>query len=329
MNIKHASLTLRQLSYFVAAADCGSILEAARRLGVTQPTVSSALVKLESLLGVQLFIRHHAKGIALTRMGRTLLPDARTLIGQAIAIEEQAKTLLSEPIGSIVLGCYPSLAPLFVPALVDHIRNKYPLLSLTVIEGTEDKFLPLLETGEADMAICYGDCLPPHLFRLVLCRANPHVIVSAHHPLANRGQISLGEIASEPFILLDTMPGRRYFMSIFQALNLEPEIAYRSETFEVVRGLVGRGVGYSILVSYPQSHRTYEGLDVVCLPIVEETPKASICIARVPSSCPTRAVAVVQDSCRSIAGNLLIPGNARGPHDNFDRKAENRVKISI
>ena len=323
MNIKHPSVTLRQLSYFVTAADSGSVLEAARRLGVTQPSVSSALVKLESLLGVQLFVRHHAKGIALTRMGRTLLPEARTLIGQASAIEEQAKTLSGKPIGPIVLGCYPSLAPLFVPALVDQIRSAYPLLTLTVIEGTEDRFLPLLETGEVDMALCYGDCLPDHMFRLVLCRANPHVIVSAHHPLAGRRRISLAEIASQPFILLDTMPGRRYFLSIFRTLNLEPKIAYRSETFEVVRGLVGRGVGFSILVSQPLSLRTYEGLGVVCLPIVEDTPKALICIARVPSSRSTRAVTIVQDLCKSIASTLKIPGNTRTPFGNGARETAN------
>ena len=304
MNTKNSTTTLRQLIYFVTTADCGSVKGAALRLGVTQPSVSSALVKLEGILGVQLFLRHHAKGVALTQMGHELLPQARELVNRFAAFEEQARSLSSEPIGTIALGCYPSLAPLFLPALIERISAEFPGITLNVIVGTEDKFLPQIETGKVDLAICYGDCLPQHMFRLILRTARPHAIVSGSHPLAECSEVSLGELAHQPFILLDTMPGRRYFPSVFQAL-----IAHTSESYEVVRGLVGRGVGYSMLVTRPDTLRSYEGREIVSLPIVEDTPIALICLARMPTSRTTRAVEILQKLCLEIAKGLRLPGD--------------------
>lgn len=309
MTIKNSKTTLRQLIYFVSTADCGSVKGAANRQGVTQPSVSSALAKLEMQLGVQLFLRHHARGVVLTQMGQELLPKARDLVSQFQAFEEQAMSLSCEPVGTIALGCYPSLAPLFLPALIERTSVDYPGIRLNVIEGTEDKFLPQLEAGEVDMAICYGDCLPQHMLRLTLRTARPHVIVSGSHPSAGRMEVSLGELADQPFILLDTMPGRRYFPSIFQALNLTPNIAYTSECYEVVRGLVGRGVGYSLLVTRPDTHSSYEGREIASLPIVEDTPTALICLVRMPTARTTKATEIVQKLCMSIARKLRLPGD--------------------
>ena len=64
-----AHYTLRQLKYFVATVEAGSVAQASRQLYIAQPSVSSAIKALEDSFGVQLFIRHHAQGVSLTSVG--------------------------------------------------------------------------------------------------------------------------------------------------------------------------------------------------------------------------------------------------------------------
>ena len=76
-------LSLRQLRYVVAAADAGNVTEAARRLNVSQPSISSAIAELEAYVGAPLFVRHHARGVTLTPAGERIVNDARLLLKHA------------------------------------------------------------------------------------------------------------------------------------------------------------------------------------------------------------------------------------------------------
>jgi DNA-binding transcriptional LysR family regulator len=75
--------TLRQIEYFIATAETGSITLASERLSISQPSISTAITHLEGELETQLFVRHHAKGLSLTTAGRSLLVEAKMLIQQA------------------------------------------------------------------------------------------------------------------------------------------------------------------------------------------------------------------------------------------------------
>ena len=77
------NISLRLLRYVTAAADCGNVTEAARRLQVSQPSVSAAIAELEQMLGVTIFVRHHAKGVTLTPAGQRLINEARLLLKHA------------------------------------------------------------------------------------------------------------------------------------------------------------------------------------------------------------------------------------------------------
>jgi DNA-binding transcriptional LysR family regulator len=97
--------TLRQLEYFLAAADAGSITEAAQNIPVAQSSVSAAIAQLEAALGVQLLIRHHAQGISPTAEGRQYLERARALLRNADELERFAAGLTAELSGTLHLGC--------------------------------------------------------------------------------------------------------------------------------------------------------------------------------------------------------------------------------
>jgi DNA-binding transcriptional LysR family regulator len=78
-------------------------------------------------------------------------------------------------------------------------------------------------------------------------------------------------------VLLDAPPSSRHTLSLFERAGLEPNVRYRTTDFEVTRSLVGRGLGYSILVQHPAVDRSYEGLEIVSRPL---TPAAD------PGRCP-------------------------------------------
>jgi DNA-binding transcriptional LysR family regulator len=78
--------TFRQLAYFIAAAETGSITLASKKASISQPAISTAITHVERELGVQLFLRHHAQGLSLTPAGRVLLREARQLLKQADAL---------------------------------------------------------------------------------------------------------------------------------------------------------------------------------------------------------------------------------------------------
>jgi len=75
--------TFRQLGYFIAAAETGSITAASQRASISQPAISTAISHIERELDVQLFLRHHAQGLSLTPAGRALLREAKQLLKQA------------------------------------------------------------------------------------------------------------------------------------------------------------------------------------------------------------------------------------------------------
>lgn len=89
--------SLAQLRYFVVSAEVGNISEAAERLCASQSTVSSAVMRLERQLGVQLLLRHHARGVTLTPSGRHLLREARDLLGRARNLKARGDALAGAP----------------------------------------------------------------------------------------------------------------------------------------------------------------------------------------------------------------------------------------
>ena len=108
-------VSLRQLRYVVAAAEAGNVTEAARRLSVSQPSISSAIAELEGFVGVALFIRQHARGVTLTPAGARIVNEARLLLKHAGEFSQNALDLSNELKGEIIVGCFLTLAVRFMP----------------------------------------------------------------------------------------------------------------------------------------------------------------------------------------------------------------------
>jgi len=98
--------TLRQIEYFIATAETGSITLASERLSISQPSISTAITHLEGELETQLFVRHHAKGLSLTTAGRSLLVEAKMLIQQAERLYTIASEVNEKIRGQLSLGWF-------------------------------------------------------------------------------------------------------------------------------------------------------------------------------------------------------------------------------
>ena len=101
--------TLRQIEYFIATAETGSITLASERVNISQPSISTAIAHLEDELGTQLFIRRHAQGLSLTSAGRLLLVEAKRLIEQAEHVYSVASEVGERVRGQLSLGCFITL----------------------------------------------------------------------------------------------------------------------------------------------------------------------------------------------------------------------------
>ena len=121
-----AQYTLRQLEYFVAVAETGSVTKAAQAIHLSQSALSTALVELERALDVQLFLRHHARGVTLTQGGEQLLVASRRLLLQASELADEARGLGNDVSGTLHLACFGVLAPYLLPELLAEAAIRLP-----------------------------------------------------------------------------------------------------------------------------------------------------------------------------------------------------------
>lgn len=270
--------SLRQLEYFVAIAEAGSLSGAAEELRVSQSGLSQSLTDLERALEVQLAVRRKAHGVALTPTGTQVLRHARDLLrhGEDLANIAAGGDSLR---GVLSLGCYVTLAPTTLPPLLEEFNEVHPDVRIDFVEGTQDVLQRRLLAGELDLAVLYDMEVQPEMERAVIDTARPHVLLAAEHRFANDPTVSLVNLAAEPMVLLDAPPSSHNTLAIFDRLGVTPEVRYRPTTFELARALVGRGMGYALLVQRPANDRTYEGKKVVVKEISEPVGDFRILLA--------------------------------------------------
>ncbi|MFC6486765.1 LysR family transcriptional regulator [Nitratireductor sp. GCM10026969] len=268
--------SLRTLKYIVAIADTGAMTEAARQLNISQPSISSALNAAEEALGIQLFVRHHARGVTPTVAGRRFVNEARLLLKQARDFERSIDSLGASMTGEITVGAFVTLATRYMPGLLSEFATRMPGITVRLKEGNQQEVVEDLLTGRTELALAYAYALPSEIEGERLIDLPPYLLLSADHPAASKPAVSLKEVAGEPFILLDLPHSRDYFMNLFMTCGVLPKIIYRSQSYELIRGLVGRSCGYTIHNALPGTSLTYDGSFVTARPIVEKLPAVQV-----------------------------------------------------
>jgi DNA-binding transcriptional LysR family regulator len=307
--------SFRQLEYFVAAGETGSVTRAAQGVHSSQPTVSAAIAKLERALGVQLFVRHHAQGLSLTPEGRRFLSEAKALLRHASDVERFATALNDEVAGTLDLGCLVTLAPLVAPSLVRGFRARHPRVHVDLVESHQDGLLQRLRGGLASMALTYDLQLPDDIAFEPLADLPPHALLPAGHRLALRRRVTLAELAPEPHILLDLPLSREYFLQLFAQAGIEPNVALRSEHPETIRSLVANGFGYTIVNALPLTDVALDGSPVVAVPLRGEPRPMRLGLATLRGIRETRTMSAFAQHCRDAITPAGVPGMPARPQE--------------
>lgn len=295
---RDANFTLVQLRYFLAAAELGSMTAAAQRINVSQSAVSTAVTHLERELGVQLLIRRHAKGLELTAAGERFLHELRGFLTHADELTESARSLGSDLVGELAVGCFQTLAPFCLPRLLRAFAERQPAVRIEVHEGDTPAVQESLRTGVCELALLYDLDLDADIEHEVLAMAPPYALVAEGHRLAKGGPARLADLADEPMVLLDLPVSRDYFQSVAAKAGVTPRISHRTSNYETVRSLVAAGYGWSLLNQRPAHDHTYDGSRVVALPIADRLPALPVVLAKLRGVRLTGRAQAFASTCR-------------------------------
>jgi DNA-binding transcriptional LysR family regulator len=272
--------TLRQLEYFDTIAGEGSLSAAAHRCRVSATALALALDELERNMQVQLVVRRKGKGVTLTPAGATLLRHAQQVLAGAEAFVDEAAQSTSGLKGRLLIGCFPTLTPFFLPAAMESFAREHPGLELQFAEAPTAELHEMLLGGQADAAVLYGVDVSKQVQFEPIREYRPYVIVSESHRLAGHASVRLADLEDEPLIQIDMRPSRQNTEHIFASLGMRPTIRYATTNYELARCLVGRGLGYSLLIQRPASRVTYDGHAVVSLELEDELAPTVVGLAR-------------------------------------------------
>lgn len=274
------NLSLRTMSYFVAAAHNESLSKAAQAVGVSQSAISVAIDAMEEELGLRLFHRQRSKGVFLTASGRDALVRIQAILDQVDNFKAEMSGRNEDISGELHVACFSPIAPIVLTPIMKSFVQAYPTVRINILEGNVRHVFDSVHRGEADVGISYDEAdISAGLSHELLAVVPPHVVVPVDHAFARLDRVSLDQLASKPLILLDLPSSREYYSSLFETAGINPNFVYRSGNYEMVRSLVGAGLGFALLQSRPPEQMTYSGARVVCKPLAEDTRKSKLMIA--------------------------------------------------
>jgi LysR family hydrogen peroxide-inducible transcriptional activator len=195
-------MNLRDLRYLLALADHAHFGRAAEACGVSQPTLSVQLRKLEGELGVMLFERGRA-GVTPTEAGGRLLGHARAAVAEADALLALARSLRDPLAGRFRLGIIPTLAPYLLPLVFAPLRERLPALEIEPWEDQTAALLERLRAHELDAALLATPALQPGLEARELFAEPFLAALPPDHPLAARAEVSEAELAPDILVLAE------------------------------------------------------------------------------------------------------------------------------
>ena len=280
--------TLKQLRYYVTAAEFGSISKATQTLNVSQPSISAAIANLEAEFGIDFFVRHHAKGISLTRAGAQFFRAAKRLLADADQLDQYVTELSQEISGSVEVGCVLTLAPLIMPSVIASFLDRHSKVQISCRELDHGAMVDGLHDGELELAVMYDLPIPDDLEFTLIAQLPPYAVVSDRHRFKERGAASLQELADEPMILLDLPHTAKYFQTIFLQLGIRPNIFHRTSSPHMVRSLVANGLGYSLLNAPLRNDRSLDGKPIRRLALNNDIPPLKVGVVTLRDQRSTR-----------------------------------------
>lgn len=201
---------------------------------------------------------------------------------------------------TLSIGCFHTFGPYFLPQIIQRMTDNDPTQTIRLVEGDQRRVLESLQAGETEIALLYDLDLPGDLTIVPLTEVKPYVLLAEGYPLADKPSLTPADLADYPMILLDAPPSRDYFIGILENAGITPQIAHRSSHFEMVRGFVGRGLGYTLLATKPASPMTYDGQALVSRQLIAQAEPSRIVLVQRENTSLSRMAKQFQQFCEEI-----------------------------
>jgi DNA-binding transcriptional LysR family regulator len=240
-------MELHQIQYFQTVARTQHFTQAAELLSISQPALSRSISKLETELGAPLFERR-GRNVVLNHYGELFLQRVERAIEELEVGKREIQDLINPDHGTVALAFLHSLGSQFVPELLSSFRMKHANVNFQLYQAATKMILEQLRSGKIDLAltsfqeglegICWEPLLTEELF----------LIVSIHHPLAQRDQVELSAVAEESFIAFKGGYGMRTITDkLCQLAGFSPRVTFEGEEIATVAGLVAARLGVALV----------------------------------------------------------------------------------
>jgi LysR family nitrogen assimilation transcriptional regulator len=240
-------MDLRQLRTFRCVAELGSISKASDTLRVAQPALSRQIKLLEHELRADLFTRN-GRGMVLTDAGRLLLARTAGIVRQIDQVRDEIQSAGGPPSGRVVLGLVPTVSCVLSARLARRTVDRYPGISLCIVESYSGHLMEWLHRGEMDLALIYGPSSDLHLTVQSLGRDTIVAVGPRGSGLAERKQVDIGWLLRQRLVLPSHSHGLRALIEQAAAKKkLKLDVKLEADSFRVLTSLVEEGLGYTLL----------------------------------------------------------------------------------
>jgi LysR family nitrogen assimilation transcriptional regulator len=291
------NLTTRQLRALVVASELGNISHAAVELGMSQPTLSRTIARIEADLGVELFERD-SSGVRTTDAGERLVARAVDILRQLDDIEDELRSLDGQLHGRICVAMPDTIGhTLFLPIL-DRFAGRHAQVELRVM-GAHPNNVPLaLSAGDADVGVASSAHRQDGLVLRPLATEHLHLVSPPDDRPA--GDIDLADVAPLPLALPGIQPGLRQLIDrAFAARGLRPNVVIEADSQDTLLEVIRDGRAHSIM-SFAGVLRPVSRGDVHAHKIVNPTIDREIATALPRNRTPTRLMRAVEDEIHML-----------------------------
>jgi LysR family hydrogen peroxide-inducible transcriptional activator len=268
-------MTLQELRYLVALADCGHFGQAAEACFVSQSTLSTGLKKLEDYLGVVVFDRS-LKRVTPTPIGREIVESARRIVDEAARIREVASYAKDPMDRTLHLGVIPTLGPYYLPHVLTQVRSAYPKLRLLLREEMTPHMLEHLADGKLEAGLLALPIDDANLEVAPLFVEPFLAAVPGGHPLARLKSVNIDELAAAGLMLLEE--GHCLRDQALEACHLQgiKSEEIRATSLETLRQMVAMGLGVTLIPTLAGAGINATGEQVMLKPISKPGAARSI-----------------------------------------------------
>jgi len=303
-------MDIKQLRYFVAIVEEGSLSGAAARIGVAQPSLSQHVKTLEGRLGAELLVRS-SKGVTATDAGNILVQRAREILAAVESATEEVRLAGSEPAGRVAFGLPSSVSMVLSVPLAERVRAEFPSIHLRAVEAMSGFIRDWLQDQSIDMAVLYDVASLRTLHARLLMTEDLHFFASpAAWPLDTEpGQpVALGRLRELDLVLPSGSHGLRILIDRFARSHaVQLNVVLEMDSLTQIKVLVARGSACTILAPASAVDSRLKG-ELVSAPIIDPVIRRPVYLVRNPARINTRASREVETLAIAVIEDLVVSG---------------------